>query len=148
MDESTSDRKDHPRTVAKNREKLRENGTIPHLSPILGYHPAYQISELISLFFYISTLRGEGLGEKLVLTWEVLLYLCSYVCNISLYIFFDCLKLILSFKCDINPFWYFDVSLYFMCNFKCFYIVNIPCNSAVLLQIGFNKIESWILNFG
>ena len=29
-------------------------------------------------------------------------------------------------------------------NFKCFYIVNIPCNSAVLLQIDFNKIESWI----
>ena len=26
-----------------------------------------------------------------------------------------------------------------------FYIVNIPCDSAVLLQIGFNKIESSIL---
>ena len=42
--------------------------------------------------------------------------------------------------------WYKSILIFWcisiiMCNFKCFYIVNTPYNSAVLLQIGSNKIE-------
>ena len=118
-------------------------------SPIL---PNFWINYAVFLHFHF---KGVGRKTRCVLG-EVVLYFvfpcvqnifvfCLFVC-LFVCLFFDRMTLILSFKCDINSSWYFDVSLYYYLQsiLQIYHVIQLCCCKLVLMKLNLESYRIYV----